>query len=65
MAHRTLAWHDFGRRALYLLLFPLVFVVTWLEATSPIWRDAAIKSAGFVVLMSLGLACAAATGGRL
>jgi hypothetical protein len=52
-------------RGLYVLLFPLVFAVTWLESASQDGRDLVIKCCGAVVLMSIGLACAAATGGRL
>jgi hypothetical protein len=52
-------------RGLYALLFPLVFAATWLESAPQTARDNAIKSVGVVVLMTLGLICAAATGGRL
>lgn len=52
-------------RSLYLFLFPLVFLLTWLQMAPPGTKDALVKSIGFVTLMSLGLACAAATGGRL
>ena len=52
-------------RLLYLVLFPLVFLMTWAQMASAGTKDVLVKSAGFVTLMTLGLACAAATGGRL
>lgn len=51
--------------SLYLVLFPVFFVTTVIELAPQEWRDGAVKSVAFVVLMTLGLACAAATGGRL
>jgi|GEM_PF-4967342 hypothetical protein len=60
MRVRALWW-----RALYLSLFPLVFLMTWAQMAPAGTRDIMVKSVGFVTLMSLGLACAAATGGRL
>lgn len=55
----------FWWRSLYLVLFPLVFLMTWAQAAPEGTREALVKSVGFVTLMTLGLACAAATGGRL
>jgi hypothetical protein len=52
-------------RSLYLVLFPLVFLITWAQMAPAGTKDVLVKSAGFVTLMTLGLACAAATGGRL
>lgn len=57
---RAICW-----RGLYLSLFSIIFLVTAIEMAPQGWRDGTIKSIGFVVLMTLGLACAAATGGRL
>lgn len=57
---RAICW-----RGLYMFLFPMVFFITWVESAPQDWRDGLIKSVGFVVLMTIGLACAAATGGRL
>lgn len=52
-------------RSLYLVLLPLVFLVTWAQMAPAGMKDVLVKSVGFVTLMTLGLACAAATGGRL
>jgi hypothetical protein len=60
MRVRALWW-----RSLYMVLFPLVFLLTWVQMAPAGTRDILIKSTGFVTLMTLGLACAAATGGRL
>lgn len=65
MMHLSLQLRTLWWRGLYALLFPLVFAATWFESASQESRDNAIKAVGFVVLMTLGLACAAATGGRL
>jgi hypothetical protein len=43
----------------------MVFLMTWVQMAPAGTRDIMVKSVGFVTLMTLGLACAAATGGRL
>ncbi len=65
MSHLSLHTRILWQRSLYMALFPLVFLMTVVELAPEHWREGAVKSVGFVVLMGLGLACAAATGGRL
>lgn len=60
MRVRAVCW-----RSLYLVLLPLVFLMTWAQMAPAGTKDVLVKGAGFVTLMTLGFACAAATGGRL
>ncbi len=65
MSAVTMRVRAFWWRSLYLVLFPLVFLMTWAQMAPAGTKDVLVKSVGFVTLMTLGLACAAATGGRL
>lgn len=65
MAEVSLRVRALGLRGLYYVLFPFVFAITAVELAPESWRDAGLKTAAGTVLLGLGLACAAATGGRL
>lgn len=65
MTEVSLRVRALGQRGLYYVLFPIVFAITAVELAPESWREAGVKTVGGTVLMGLGLACAAAMGGRL